>query len=523
MTTDSSSKGALSADDAKNVGRGALYLTFTKFWFIITGFAIQFALPSIFSSDAAIGAKLYGQYTVVTGLSAVVNAMVVQGVTQAIARFSGRNPAEADGVRRAGYKLQTLLGGGLFALFFFGAPVIAERYYGNAEFTTSLRCAAFITLFYSFYAIFMGYLNGTKRFGRQALVDFSYSTLKVLCILGGAYMLEKKYGAVESAVGGFALASLLVLVLGYAVSGRAKGKGSIGVGELFSFQAVTMVSASLSTWLLRGDQQLLQSMLKDRPDVEILSGWYGAAMLMATIPYQAVFAITFVLFPLVSGTAVEDKKTMSNYIVQTTRYAAMIAMMIVAVFVAAPDRALTLVFKAEYAAAAPTLRILSIGYFFFSIYYVMLAIFTASGKPLLNLTLTAITVVVQATVAAILLRSTSLGMEGAAFGTLAGMVVGLTVAHFIMRGRWNQGLAFGRLAPVVLSGVVACALANALFAKETFWGTNGLFPALDTRLWTKLQTVLGFGAVTILYIVFLNLSGAMTADDRAKFKRVFKR
>ena len=70
-----------------------------------------------------------------------------------------------------------------------------------------------------------------------------------------------------------------------------------------------MVFNLVVTLVARLDLQILRHSSGD----ERARGEYKAAQAIATIPYQAVFAITFVLFPLVSGAAARDPERIRTY------------------------------------------------------------------------------------------------------------------------------------------------------------------------------------------------------------------
>lgn len=536
MTTDPEKAAKDAAhDETKKVGRGAVYLTFTKFWFMISGYIIEFALPRVFGmlsvpgmDRADVGKRLFGIYKNVNALSSVFNAFVVQGTTQAVSRFSGVNPKEADGVRRAGYLLQAMMGGGIFVILVTLAPWIASKY-GNAdEYTWPLRFAAIITLCYAFYAIFMGYMNGTRRFGQQALVDFSFSTLKVIGVVAGGLIGVKVWksanGAVSGAMLGFAGSAAIVMFLGWWFCGRASGPGKTSVKSLFAFQIFTMMSAGASTWLLRGDQQIFQWLMKDRlgDAIDFYAAEYSAAMAFATIPYQAVVSITFVLFPLVSGTDASDREKMGVYIRQTTRYAAMIATVLVSLFIACPERTIVILYPANFAPAAAPLRILAGGYLAFSVLYIVLAIFTASGRAKMNLVLTIIACAVQAGLCIVL--SPKYELNGAAISTLTAMMVALLIGEMNLRRSFGRGLPVGPILRILVCGVVTALVANVLLSSDSILGSVGFLDRLAPKGgMSKLMTVGGFAVCGILYIVLLLLTGALEDDDKKKFRKILKR
>ncbi|MEE9393011.1 MAG: oligosaccharide flippase family protein [Planctomycetota bacterium] len=519
--SEGSESSAQQVADAKNVGRGALFLTFTKMWFLASSYVIVAILSRILG-EGEVGVQRYGQYSVVTGFAAIINAFIVFGTQQAVSRFVGRAPEMADGVRRAAYRLQAFVGGGVFAIIFVGAPWFAETVYEDPALATPIRYAGLISLFYAFYAIFMGYLNGTRQFGRQALVDFSYATVKCILILGFAALFMDSVGVLSAPILGFAAASFFALLLGWWLSGPAKGEGSLTVKELFQFQAFTMVFAGVSTLILQADLQVLKIFGPSGDEGKYLLGLYRAAQQFAQIPFQAVFAITFVLFPLVSAAAGRDSEKMRGYVRETTRYAFIIAAIICAMFFACPERTLTILFKPEYMAAGETLRILVLGYMLFSPLYIMCAILNAGGRPTFSVIIVAVTVVIECLLAYYLVAD--YGIAGIATATSIAMAVGFGLGHLFLRRSFGQGVVFPVYIKTIIAAAVIAAAGHALLARETLWGGHGLVAMVGgTGLTAKLMTVVGFSVLGLIYLILLSIIGVLNTEDKAKFMKVIKR
>jgi stage V sporulation protein B len=509
----------------KTVGRGALLLTLSKFWFLASGFVIQALLAQVMRRgvDEAEGKRLYGIYSTATGFAAIINAFVYQGTTQAVATFTGRNPADAGAVKRAAFRLQAILGGGLFAAWFLAAPWIAESFHDNANLATPLRYASFILLGFAFYAVPMGSFTGRKLFVRQAAVDVAYSTLKVLGIVGAAALLGDSLGRPEAGCAGFAAASFAVLAAALILSPPAPQTTAVTpVGELFRFQIFTMVLSGLVTWTTQADLQLLNAYSPgDAAAVERIAGEYRAAQLFATIPYQAVFAITFVLFPLVSGLGAGETEKLKRYVHQTSKYALIIAVAVGACFAAAPGRALRLLYPPEYESAAPALRVLVLGYVAFSVFFIMMSVVTASGRPLASAMLVGVIAAVQFPLSALLIRDG--GGLATAEATAGAMAVGLVVMQLFHRKTFGSGLCLRVLVKTLAAGALAGLLVHVALDAHTLLGGAGFLAGVGSGLLAKGVTVAVFGVGAALFVGLLLAFGVLDAEDRSKFARVLGR
>ena len=490
-------------DHEARVGRGAALLTAAKIWFIASGYAIEFTLPRVFAgaTDKLQGKELYGAYGFVTGLVAIFTALVYQGTSQAVARFVGRAPEELGAVRRAAFRLQGWLVGGLALALALLAPWIADAVYHQPALAAPIRYASVVLLAFGFYAVTMGTLTGRQLFKRQALIDVAYSTLKVTCIVGSAIALGRILGWVESAMAGFALASVLVLAVSLILAPRAQARGSLPIRELLRFQLFTMAFNLGVTLVARLDLQMLQAFLGD----QARSGDYKAGQAIAALPYQAVFAITFVLFPLASGAAARDPDRIRTYARESTRYALMIAALVALGFAGAPRAAVTLLYPAEYASAGPAMRVLVLGYLAFSVFYIMAAVLTAAGRPQVSLALVAVVVALQSVGGALLIPR--FGGVGIAAATAVAMAVGFVGAHLALVRWYGAGVDFGMALRILAPAAAVAAGLNFLLEPRSH----------------AVVTVVAFVVAGIAFVALLFLTGALGRKDADRVRRIFGR
>src|SRR6185369_3964831 len=140
---------APSVDLARVAGRGTIYITAAKLWFMASGYGIHFTLPRLISPDQ------FGLYQVVISIVSIINAVVVTGTSQTVSKYISQNESKADSVKSKALRLQLPVGGSLALLFALLAPVIAN-YLNDSGLTNYLRLAALITLSYSFYSVYTG-------------------------------------------------------------------------------------------------------------------------------------------------------------------------------------------------------------------------------------------------------------------------------------------------------------------------------------------------------------------------------
>lgn len=364
---------------------------------MVTGAAIQLGLPSLFESP-----EEYGVFKLITELVSLINMVVITGTMQAVAKLVSEEPQKARRLVNQALKLQCLLGLPLAIAYAASSGFIAEHFLNDASLTSMMQLSSLIILFYAFYAIFVGYLNGVKSFVRQAILDISFQTLKCASILG----LVVLGMGVAGAISGFVAAAGVVCVLSGLWVWRVMKASPAPTVEanpdeerarikrLASFLFLVMIYTFALNGLMRADLFLLKSVTAVLPtDVAALAeiakttsdkfaGIYGGALNLARLPFQGVIAVTFVIFPLISSaTFQDDKEKTKAYIRSTFRYCLLLIGAVALPLIFNSDAVLSVVYPAEYMMAAGALSILSVGIIFFSLLFVAMTIFIGAGKP----------------------------------------------------------------------------------------------------------------------------------------------
>ena len=479
------------ADIARVAGRGTIYITAAKVWFMLSGYGIHFTLPRLISAEQ------FGLYQVVISMISVINAVVVTGTYQTVSKFVSQDEAKAGSVKSAALKLQLLVGGGATLGVVLLAPLLAG-YLNDLRITNYLRLAAAITLSYSFYAVFTGYFNGRRRFLAQAALDAAYSTMKVAFIVLLVWM---GYG-VWGGVGGFALAAACALTLSALVAGGERGSGPVRPRELFTFQAYLLVSTLVVNLLQRADLILVKALSSS--DAALASenaGYYSAAVSLAGLTYQIVISVTFVVFPLVSqSTFAADHERTRAYVSNTMRYSLMIMAVFSTLLSANAREVIAVVYPANYQVGSIALSILAFSMLLFGTLYVLTTIITASGRPKISLLIGAITLAVNVGLNVLLIPR--YGLNGAAIATSAAMLVGAVAAAGYV---W---VSFGVLLRIA-SALRICGCGALVIAGSRLYASTSI-------VWTVVE----LGTMGALYLAALILTGELGRKDLAAVRRI---
>ncbi|MFL6213478.1 MAG: lipopolysaccharide biosynthesis protein [Blastocatellia bacterium] len=493
-TTPAPTESAPPADIARVAGRGTIFISAAKLWFILSGLALYLILTRLMTPE------MVGLYQVVIGMVSVINAVVVTGTSQTVSKYISQDESRADSVKAKALKMQAAVGGALTLGFVLLAPLIAS-YLNDTRLTNYLRLAALITLSYSFYSVFTGYFNGQKKFFTQAALDATYSTLKLICIV---LLVWAGFG-VAGGVAGFALAAAIVLTLSAFVAGHGKRTGDVRIKELFAFQSYLLAFTLVLNLLQKVDLILVKAL--SSPDAAIASanaGFYGAAINLANITYQVIISVTFVVFPLVSQAAfADDHRRTQTYIANTVRYTLMIMALLATLFSANAASVLRIVYPDSYQAGSGALAFVAFGMLAFGMIYVLTTIITASGRPTVSLMIGVVTLLVSAALNALLIPR--LGLTGAGLATTMAMFVGAGIGGAYLLTK------FGALIPPLsLARITACSAA--VYALSLTYA-----PA------SKVLVIAKLAALGLLYIAGLIVSREVGRDELRLIERVVQK
>jgi O-antigen/teichoic acid export membrane protein len=472
-------------------GRGAIYITAAKIWFIVSGYAITVTLAHLLTIEN------YGIYRVVINTVSIINAVIVTGTYQTVSKYVSQEPEKADSIKWKALGLQVYVGGAATLGFFLLAPVVASLL-NDPRLTGWLRLASLITLSYSFYSVYTGYFNGKKRFDIQAALDISYSTLKLVFIVLLAWL---GFG-VTGSVGGFALAAASALVISAIIARGGDRKGDARAGQLLKFQSYLLLFTFVLTLLQRVDLMLIKAL--SSPDATTASenaAYYSAAVDIANITYQIIVSVTFVIFPLISqSTFADDRARTQGYISKTLRYTLMVMALTATLFSSSASGVLRVIYRDTYQAGSSALRIVAFGMLFFGLLYIVTTIISASGQPGISLLLGVITLVTSTALNALLIPSQ--GLVGAATATTISMLAGTVMACAYLWRRFRTLIPFtSTLRIAACAGVV--------------YGASLLFsPA------SKVLVIAQLIGLSVTYVIVLVLSGELGRSDLRLIARV---
>jgi stage V sporulation protein B len=518
------SPGAEAPDAGQRAGRGGIAVTGAKIYFILAGLVQQVALKQ------ALGLEGYGALSsALAAASIVYNPIVsasIQGVSHAVATAPDGGRARVLRRTLGVHGLLALgLGGGFFAL----APSLGELT-GAGHIVTALRVLSAVLVIYGLYAPLVGALNGQTRFVTQAGLDALAATLRTLGLIGGAAVLarwgSREFGGVEGAALGFALSSLLVLLVALRKVGTGSSTRAGSTAErrtasgsrYLRYIWPILAGQVLLNLLFQADQLLLRRFSADaalRAGLEAtaadpLVGAYRATQLFCFLPYQLVISVSIVLFPMLARAHRDgDRAALARYVQQGMRLALIAAGLIVSVTCGLASPLLRLVFGAETAllAAAP-MQVLSLGLGNLALLGVLTAVLNSLEQQRWSLIVTGL--------ACLLVVGLCLGrVQGLPFGPALLWHTALATSSALLLATLVAGWLVRRAAGAV---VAAATVLRVLLALAVALGVARLLPALPA-LATPLLSVL----VASSYLLSLVALRELNASDRSRLLSVLLR
>ena len=500
----------MSKNDDVAAGRGFLLIAGAKAWFLITSAGVALGLPRLFGEPEA-----FGRFKVVSSVATIVNMVLITATVQSVARLTSERAGASRLIRSMALRVQCMFGGGAALALCLGAPLLSTQVFGDGSLATYIQIAALVTAAYAFYATFVGLLNGLAAFGKQAALDIIFSTLKALLILGAVAL---GFGVV-GAFAGFAAAAIIIAILSAVVSHHAlppdTGNTSIQMGRYLSLLWPIATSALLLNVIIQLDVLMVKSM----PDstkyalrlIDRSAGLFGGAKNLSLLPYQATFALTFIVFPMLSKADFDgDREKMRRWIAQAIRFTFLLGAATAVILAVAAEPTLRILMGPDYGDAATALTFLLPGTVCLAELVLAITILNASGHERIAMRI-AFGTVMALSVALWVSTRTALsdGMlsqlpESAALGTLIGCIIGFSMALFTIQRLYQVQLPW-----VTMLRVSGVSLAI-VFASQ--WvPIRGLFGLV----------ALAFGTM-LVYFIGLVLCREITSNDLNMMRRILR-
>ncbi|MFH0979274.1 MAG: flippase [Candidatus Woesearchaeota archaeon] len=436
-------------DNAKSLGRGALYNFAARAVLVLTGYATAAVLAR------KLGPEQYGIYGVVTSLVFVVTVVLMTGIEQTTSKFISEKPKDAKAISYQMLKLQIGIGvAATIAYFLLSEPLATVL--NDKSLVPYIRYTSLLIIFQSLFSVFTGYLNGLKKFKQQSLLNISYSVIKAILVIG--FVLAGY--SVVGALAGFVLSTAIGLGISFLLfsPGRHEpvttNKKILGFGvPIVLFSSITILLMNIDLFFVKA---LSQASLANR-----LSGLYTAALLLSRGPYYIVTAITITIFPLISEFAYRKKqKELENYTKKSLDYLLIAITFIVFIVASTSSDVIRLIYGTDYTTAGPALTILSFGGGLFAVFLLLATIISASGRPKHSFLIGAGCLAVDFALNMVLVPRYQL--VGAAIANTTSMLIAVIAGIYYIKKKFGIAVISRRSILTIITGIIIMGLSIVL-------------------------------------------------------------
>jgi len=434
-----------------SIPRVSLYFIIAQVIFIVVGYIIHAALGRILEP------ALYGIFGIIIYIMTLVNQTVIRGIPFAASKFIAEQGSQVNAIIRTSFYTQVAMAGGLVVLLVLLAPHISMLL-SDESLTPYIYIVAVASILWGLYLLTLYYLNGLHRFTSQATVMVSYSLGKLLLV----FILVFAGFSVMGAIIGYLMAPIIGLFVAVYLLYSKPWKQDREPHYVFSFRRMlsfaTPIIGFSTTFVLLTNLDLLfvKAILGDYS----YAGYYTAAATMARIPFVALTAINFVIFPIISrSTSDGDIRRTRRWIEVVFRYLLMILVPGISILAVTSSAFMDLIYSSEYLPAAAPFSVLVVGMAAITIFQMFANIIIAGGKPrkvmVIGVVQTPLLIVLYMVLIPVF------GLLGAAFATSITGLFGAIIAGIVVKSEYGlpvRAKSLLRIVGVAVPPVLAAAL-----------------------------------------------------------------
>lgn len=420
---------------SKNLAKSTLWLIVSELIFNLSGYVIHSSMGRI------LGPADYGRYGLVVTLTTMVIILIGNGIPTAMAKYISEifetNPRLILVIKRKALLLQTTLIGAITAIFFLSAPLIAKAL-GDETLTPLFRISTLIIPSFAAASFYFSFYTALHKFNVQSILKTLRSILKVITIVGLAYLF-----GVPGSIVGFALAAIIVFLIGFtldqliytkSIKKAAKAQNlslesDFEAKKLLNYAWQVIIFFLAYELLISIDLYMVKAILHD----DYLTGIYNASLTVGRIPYYIFYALTIMLLPVVSKSTAEKNHAVTNAVIgHSMRLMTIFLIPSVILMAQFAEPIIEIFYSSKYAEAAMPMSILAYGVGFLTIFYVMSFVLNGAGKTKIPMWISIFGFVVNAILNYILIKTN--GLNGSAIATtITSLLIMILILFFINR------------------------------------------------------------------------------------------
>jgi stage V sporulation protein B len=447
-----------------SLARSFMWMTLSEILFNVSGYIVHSGAGRILSPAD------YGRYGLVVSISIMIITLIGNGVPisvgKYISEFLEKRPGMIGVVKRKGFYLQIIIVFLITFIYYLLGPVIAKLL-GDPTLAPLFQMSAFILPAYALDTYYFYYYTGIKMFNFQSFLKIVRSVLRVVLILGLIYAFQ-----LPGAILGYIFVPLIVFLIswGYDFFFVSKRYPIDNPNVQFEWKKLLNYAWPITMFmifyelLISLDLYFIKGILQD----DYQTGIYNSALMVARIPYYLFYALTIILLPSVSGlTAKADFEGARKIVYESLRYMIIILVPIVVLLFSFSEEVITFIFGPNYIEGAQSLRILSFGIGFLTVFYIVSFALNGAGKVKIPMWIAFGGMLMNALLNYYLIHLW--GIVGSAIATsftsLIVMIIALSYSHIYFKGI----LKFKNMLKILFTGFII------LVTSHFFRGQNWTF------------------------------------------------
>jgi O-antigen/teichoic acid export membrane protein len=387
------------------LAKGTFYFIIVQLVFLVTGYVIHAGMARI------LGPSVYGTFGVVISLVTILNLILTSGIPRAVSRYIAIDNQRSYGIKKTAEKIVLVFSLAVFSGYFLSSKLIASMM-NDLELASLMRISAFIIPFYAFFSLNTSFLNGLREYGKEARAKLISQIAKVFSV----FLFVLLGFSIKGALFGYILAPFVGFLVAKHYFKPPNNGRKFSSNLLLRFALPLIVYSVVFSVILSLDLFFVKRIIGGEK-----VGFYTAAHNLGRTPYFVMGALGASLFPAIAKSSTNNSVQVSKYVSGSLRYLLIIIMPGVALISATSKDLITLFFSSRYFEASEPLSILVFGMGFFTLFYILTTVITATGRVKASMIITAL--VLPISLAANYIFIPRFGLLGASIAnTIAGFL-----------------------------------------------------------------------------------------------------
>jgi O-antigen/teichoic acid export membrane protein len=471
-----------------SLARSAIWVMLSEIIFNLSGYIIHSVVGRI------LGPSDYGRFALVITLTTMVIILIGRGIPTAMTKYLSevfeKNPAMVLPIKRKAALLQFFLMGGITALFFFCAPLIAWAL-GDSTLTPLFRLSSLIIPAFALTSFYVQYFIGLHEFNIQSILKTFRSLTRIVFVITLAY-----FFSVGGSVSGYILSPLFVSFLAIFIDQiwitkkyPSEPQNTFAAKKLLNYAWQIVIFFLAYELLISIDLYLVKGILRN----DHLTGIYNSALTIGRIPYYLFSALTIMILPIISkSTAEENQEKTGQIISQSLRLMLILLAPIVVIMSYFSAPLIEFFYSAKYLEAAYPMSILVYGVGFLTIFYVLSFIMNGAGKTKIPMIISILGVALNTLLNYILIKKYAL--VGSAWAISITSFIAMLIMLFYLYREFKVTIHLKSFLKILLASIIL------YFSCQFFSQEAAIF-----ILWSFL--------LFILYLAVLYLLREITKED----------